>query len=490
MDKAIKQCDRLEKSLLKRIKTIYEKAHEEIRRELIRIDKVLKGIYEGTITVAEDSTISAEIWKQGWEKEQKKLKKMLADMANILNRAGADSVLLIRDKMVDYYDTNRQFTIDGIESAINANTSFALYDKHVIDIILQDNQPVFSKIAYQNLGNDVKLVGKLQDEFTRAILLGEGTKDIAKRLNKIVAYKYAYQAQRLAQTERTRVQNQARYDTAKEAESMGIVITKKWSATLVNTRDTHKDLNNEEVPLDEPFHLSDGDVLEYPGDPQGRPENIINCHCVLITDVVLDESRLIIKEQEGENWLQAVENKNYLQDVLSDKEYEKWEKSLDGEEKEQLQYYCGEGYRRFNGFLRGKEHNLTDDDIEKVDVLIKALSRYKISNDVIVYRGTNHNFSMEGIEVGKSVILDKGFMSASFSSDIAKEFDTSNKKDFVFLKIRIPKGKKAGAYVGKHSNLIVEQEFLLLPNTKFKIVDVKMEQGADRAKLFFDVEVE
>lgn len=68
---------------------------------------------------------------------------------------------------------------------------------------------------------------------------------------------------------------------------MGIVITKKWSATLVNTRDTHRDLNNEEVPFDEPFNLSDRDVLEYPGDPKGRAENIINCHCVMITDVVV-----------------------------------------------------------------------------------------------------------------------------------------------------------------------------------------------------------
>ena len=38
------------------------------------------------------------------------------------------------------------------------------------------------------------------------------------------------------------------------------------------------------IPLDEPFVVA-GEELMYPGDQDGSPENIINCHCIQIAVV-------------------------------------------------------------------------------------------------------------------------------------------------------------------------------------------------------------
>lgn len=35
-----------------------------------------------------------------------------------------------------------------------------------------------------------------------------------------------------------------------------------------------------------------GSVLKFPGDPAGRPEDVINCYCVLIPGVLLDDEEI------------------------------------------------------------------------------------------------------------------------------------------------------------------------------------------------------
>lgn len=63
-------------------------------------------------------------------------------------------------------------------------------------------------------------------------------------------------------------------------------MSKKWSATMSNTRDTLQHLHGHVLPLKEEFTLIDGDKLMFPADPKGRPENIINCRWGIIYDVM------------------------------------------------------------------------------------------------------------------------------------------------------------------------------------------------------------
>jgi hypothetical protein len=58
-----------------------------------------------------------------------------------------------------------------------------------------------------------------------------------------------------------------------------VIIGNKWvTSGLPNMRPWHEDMEGVASRLDEPF-IVDGEELLYPGDPNGSPENIINCAC-------------------------------------------------------------------------------------------------------------------------------------------------------------------------------------------------------------------
>lgn len=62
-------------------------------------------------------------------------------------------------------------------------------------------------------------------------------------------------------------------------EQSGVVAKKAWLAALDDrTRDDHREAHGQEVDLDEDFRVG-GERLEYPGDPAGSPEQIVNCRC-------------------------------------------------------------------------------------------------------------------------------------------------------------------------------------------------------------------
>jgi uncharacterized protein with gpF-like domain len=57
---------------------------------------------------------------------------------------------------------------------------------------------------------------------------------------------------------------------------------KQWlTSGNPNVREAHEEANGQVVGADESFEVG-GEQLRFPGDPDGSPENIINCHCVAI----------------------------------------------------------------------------------------------------------------------------------------------------------------------------------------------------------------
>jgi SPP1 gp7 family putative phage head morphogenesis protein len=54
----------------------------------------------------------------------------------------------------------------------------------------------------------------------------------------------------------------------------------EWLASgNAHARPAHQDANGQVVGVDEPFIVG-GEALRFPGDPDGSPENVNNCHCV------------------------------------------------------------------------------------------------------------------------------------------------------------------------------------------------------------------
>jgi hypothetical protein len=82
----------------------------------------------------------------------------------------------------------------------------------------------------------------------------------------------------IARTETSSAFNYASQETASDVLPDGS--TKVWYTTSEKPRPWHEDVDGDEVPINEPFNVMDEDMM-YPGDPNGSPENTINCLCVL-----------------------------------------------------------------------------------------------------------------------------------------------------------------------------------------------------------------
>jgi SPP1 gp7 family putative phage head morphogenesis protein len=110
-----------------------------------------------------------------------------------------------------------------------------------------------------------------------AIQEGLGIDRIARNIRKELNITERYRAERIARTEVVSASNEGSFMGAK---STGLDLDKEWMAYIDDkTRDSHLKMgeNNETVGMNELF--SNG--LEYPGDPSGPAEEVINCRCTI-----------------------------------------------------------------------------------------------------------------------------------------------------------------------------------------------------------------
>ena len=124
-------------------------------------------------------------------------------------------------------------------------------------------------------------VKKMNAEVLQGILQGEPMDKIAGRLSKVTDMNETA-AIRNARTMVTGAENKGRQDSYARASADGIILDKEWIETNdKRTRHTHRHkpvgVGGEIVGQDEAF--SNG--LMYPGDPNGRPEEVYNCRCTV-----------------------------------------------------------------------------------------------------------------------------------------------------------------------------------------------------------------
>lgn len=89
-----------------------------------------------------------------------------------------------------------------------------------------------------------------------------------------------YDITRIAETDATRIYNQGAVDAVR-ANDAGSGVMKRWRTMRDDrVRDSHSYLEGMVVPFNERFHTYDNDSADYPGGFE-RPENNINCRCVV-----------------------------------------------------------------------------------------------------------------------------------------------------------------------------------------------------------------
>ena len=120
---------------------------------------------------------------------------------------------------------------------------------------------------------------KLKDSLAEGISANENKEDLTKRVKKIFVEATTTRAKMIAETEATKAINGGRQLGFTQSD----VIEKKEWITLLDGREraAHADADGQVVAVDKAFNVG-GEELEYPADPSGSAENVVNCRCRMI----------------------------------------------------------------------------------------------------------------------------------------------------------------------------------------------------------------
>lgn len=291
---AVERCDALENELLKRIQSIYGKAMEDALRRKKAFLQIIRDIDEGRIKPPKYyvDTDQVKKWREGYVRDLIRQHNIIEGIMEEMDRAGVKAAVAVERVNPEYYVINREEAVRTLAKGLKSNGmdgTLRQMTRKQVEIILTDSIPPFTRIAYEKLSHSKMVRRRLQNELAQATILGESQAKLIERIVNVTG-QAVWEARRIAQTERTRVQSQARWDAGNEAMALGVKVYNEWSARMINTRDTHAELDGKCALQGEYFP---GSPLRYPGDPTAPAEEIINCHCVLIPGV-LREGQMVV----------------------------------------------------------------------------------------------------------------------------------------------------------------------------------------------------
>lgn len=136
-------------------------------------------------------------------------------------------------------------------------------------------------LAYINDTTKTHLRAAIAAEVDKGGSIGDMVQAVIKAVDEVYALRIS-QALMIARTETAGAFN---FATMEGWDQTGEVEGKVWlTAEDDRVRDSHAEADGQEVPLDQPFDVG-GSQMDYPGDPSGPPEEVINCRCSM--DAVL-----------------------------------------------------------------------------------------------------------------------------------------------------------------------------------------------------------
>lgn len=236
---------------------------------------------------------SGEITKDAyetWLRRQMLTGKINEDMRDELAGQITDTNVLatefINSQRPEIFAYNHNYAAYGLENTYG-NLSFTLYDAETVRRLIVESPDLLPEIS-EALAVDIPIdlrwnKEKIVDVITSAILQGKSIPEIARDMERVVGMN-ENSAVRNARTAVTSAQNAGRQASYEHAAAMGISVRKRWVATLdKRTRDSHRHMDGKEVPYDQPFYTDLGSTMMYPGDRNGKPGDVYNCRCTVVS---------------------------------------------------------------------------------------------------------------------------------------------------------------------------------------------------------------
>lgn len=266
--------------LEKRITAIYREAYNDLTdtiRDYFGKFAARDAAEKARMDAGEISEDQYKLWRLAQIGRGRRFEALRDKVAERMTNANATAIAYINDATPGIYSLNRNLAAYMIEQ-VAGDVGFDLWDERVVKRLIAEQpglMPSYPEKRALKRGIDLAY-GKKQitASVTSSILQGRSIKGMADDLQSRITTMNRDSAIRTARTAVTGAQNAGRLDSYYAAEKMGIKCRKQWMATLDGrTRHSHAMLDGEIVDNDKKF--SNG--CRFPGDPQGRPEEIYNC---------------------------------------------------------------------------------------------------------------------------------------------------------------------------------------------------------------------
>lgn len=256
---------------------------EYLERYTERDEEMRLRVESGEITQTEYIA-----WRNRVILRQHQMEQQIESLTNDMVNADQLAVQMVNGELPDVYVSSYNYS--GFRGEVLADAagysynSFTLYNADAIRIIVAEDPDL---IPWEEPSVDIPRDMRwnrshIQNAIAQGILQGDSIAEISARLLPIV-HMDEVAATRTARTSFTAVQNQARRDGVARLRANGIPMVEPWMSVLANnTRDTHLQLHgtypNEQGLYGEGI-IASGNLLRFPGDPHGDPEQIYNCQC-------------------------------------------------------------------------------------------------------------------------------------------------------------------------------------------------------------------
>lgn len=284
-----------EEAIIKRLKQVYGQSLKDINQKAQELHdefEELKAEYDTVEDEAEREVLKSRMQSKVYQKQyQESLKKQVGDILDTMKEKEFTTVSDYLNKCYEEAFVGTMYDLQGQGIPL----CFPLDQEAMVRAVQLDSK--ISQGLYSRLGEDVSLLKKkITAQVSRCIATGMSYQQMAQQLAGQTNIGFN-NAVRIARTEGHRIQCQSGMDACYKAKEKGADVVKQWDSTLdVKTRSSHVDVDGEIKELNEKF--SNG--LMFPGDPSGRPEEVINCRCAL-----LQRARWAL----GENELQTLKDR-------------------------------------------------------------------------------------------------------------------------------------------------------------------------------------
>lgn len=220
-----------------------------------------------------------EAWKRGYMRRAAEKSSVVEGIAKEMQQAGVKTRKRIQETMGRVYADTRANITKLLDKTVPANLPEMTRKQAEILLYRDGLAGSFSKIAFQNMGSDLKVTKRLRNEMAQAIIRGEDDAKIIARIQRVTGMEEG-DAMRVLRTERTHIESLAMQDTAMEHyRATGARPRKRWICIFRNSRDSHKLMHGQTVFVDEDFTLPGGAPISYPGDSKAGANEVCNCQC-------------------------------------------------------------------------------------------------------------------------------------------------------------------------------------------------------------------